>query len=58
MLKVRGFEDADKTGCVCGGGNAELRVEMGRWNGLQRKERIYKQCTRERGGRGALCFTM
>ena len=27
------------------GGTAELRVETGRWNGLQREERICKQCT-------------
>ena len=28
-----------------GGGTAELRVETGRWSGLQREERICKQCT-------------
>ena len=27
------------------GGTAELRVETGRWSGLQREERICKQCT-------------
>ena len=27
------------------GGTAELRVEMGRWTGLRREERICKQCT-------------
>ena len=26
------------------GGTAELRVETGRWSGLQREERICKQC--------------
>ena len=47
-----------KLGVCVEGGNAELRVETGRWNGLQREERIYKQCTWESGGRGALCFTV
>ena len=27
------------------GGTGELRVETGRWSGLQREERICKQCT-------------
>ena len=27
------------------GGTAELRVETGRWSGLQREERICKQCS-------------
>ncbi len=27
------------------GGTAELRVEMGRWSGLQREERTCKQCS-------------
>ena len=45
--------------CVCvEGRNAELRVETGRWNGLQRDEKIYKQCsyTWESGGQGAFRF--
>ena len=31
-----------KLGVCVEGRNAELRVETGRWNGLQREERIYK----------------
>ena len=26
-------------------GTTELRVETGRWTGLRKEERIYKQCT-------------
>ena len=42
MLKVRGFDQRMLTKL---GGAAELRVERGRWSGLQREERICKQCT-------------